>query len=228
MTARQKQASRKKKSAKLARKRRIPTHERTDWGNMKVEVSSLITRLREQPSTKIGIGKNSTILRDILTVYCWGEISANDVETILRERFFRPTPVAERTDWDILENEAGERICRLRQKPPNLKCDDRCLNSPSSIMEALLAGDVDESKAQWFLNNWAGRPISSRDDINQIESDIVSLLARLQELREQTIPRMELITAGRILLAYREGYISDAEAAVRINNLIESAHDQGI
>lgn len=208
-----------KVSVKRRTKRPIPTEKRTDWRQMKREVSELISRLRQQPVSCKDFSPTQSVIF-ALTAFCYGEIDDVRATSVLRDLFSPapPLPINERTDWSTLAKEARDRINRLRSKPE--KSTERCSVSPIYIVDAFVSGDVGREEALHLLNKWAGRPIRLREDFIEMRREVVALLSRLQKFCNNS-GYGDVSSPDKIVLSYRDGMLTFDQAVDAINNLVK-------
>lgn len=202
------------------KKKSLPVYERTDWDALRSELSQCWVRLRVAPPETHRYPP--TNVRQILNAHATAEIGIEEAIDLL------PVPINERRDWNNLRQLILDIRMKLRLDPSWNDEREKISDNPYAVLDGYLYGYLYWDEATKKLERHFGFPIDKRTDVYAIRNQITALLARLQELEEQTVIDIPLTTPGRVLLAYREGRLSEARASALLDEMVGRAHQNGM
>lgn len=210
---------------KSTRKPAVPISSRTDWEEMEMEIAQLSGRLiflRETGKIERHLFTNNIL--SVVFNYIIGNIAHEDLLRILGA-FFKPIPVDQREDWEIM---LAERIILYRRLMENPNREKSSASKPEEVITELIVGDISAEEALAFFRNWAGLPIEKQQNIYRLRRQVLEIIARLQQLSSNHYANTTnlYLFPDQVIEDYSKGSLSREQAITCLNGLIERGHIQ--
>jgi hypothetical protein len=195
--------------------RAMSLEKRTDWQVMKVEVSRLISRLRDQPKSEHGTNPKRSA-GCALMAFSHGEIGVEQTFDILTGSLSEPKLVSERTDVQNLRREMQERRGRILvlESPPVISLSKDLAFIISELANARLTTSAAEQAIEDLFYQ---TPISDRTDWDELAAEVVHRVNRLKQKPQEAKNRL-FITPRHVFEGCLKGDISidEADSLVRL------------